>query len=47
MIKVSLGLAYIHVNLDEVSSVLEVDAWLRQKWQDQFLTWNPSNYGSK
>jgi nicotinic acetylcholine receptor len=43
-INVSLGLAYLHLNLDEWSSVLEVDAWLRQRWVDQFLTWDPRDY---
>ena len=39
-------MAMIHVDLDEQSSILEVDAWLRQKWHDDFLTWDPADYKS-
>eukprot|EP00088_Acartia_fossae_P005661 TRINITY_DN12554_c0_g1_i2.p1 TRINITY_DN12554_c0_g1~~TRINITY_DN12554_c0_g1_i2.p1 ORF type:complete len:504 (+),score=113.60 TRINITY_DN12554_c0_g1_i2:109-1620(+) len=43
-VEVALGMAMIHVDLDEQSSILEVDAWLRQKWHDDFLTWEPADY---
>lgn len=43
-VKVDIGMALIHLNLDEKSSILEVDAWLRMTWMDQFLSWNKSDY---
>jgi len=43
-VKVDVGLALIHLDLDEKKSILEVDAWLRLNWKDEFLSWNSSEY---
>ena len=32
-------------DLDARKSVLELDAWMRFKWNDDYLTWDPSDYG--
>jgi hypothetical protein len=37
-------MALIHISLDERASVLEVDAWMRLTWVDEYLTWNKSDY---
>ncbi|XP_033644379.1 neuronal acetylcholine receptor subunit alpha-2-like [Asterias rubens] len=31
-------------NVDEVKQQLAVNVWLRMRWPDEFLTWNPANY---
>ncbi len=41
-VTVSLGLAVIHVDLDERSSILTVDAWMRMSWTDPGLKWDPA-----
>ncbi|XP_023320242.1 neuronal acetylcholine receptor subunit alpha-7 [Eurytemora carolleeae] len=43
-VKVNLGMALIHLDLDEKKSVLEVDAWLRMSWIDHYLKWNTSQF---
>jgi hypothetical protein len=40
-------MALIHIGLDELTSVLEVDAWMRLTWKDEYLTWNQSDYDGK
>lgn len=43
-IQVDVGMALIHIGLDELTSVLEVDAWMRLTWTDEYLAWNQSDY---
>jgi len=43
-VKVDVGMALIHLSLDELTSVLEVNSWLRLTWTDQFLAWNVSDF---
>ena len=43
-VTVNLGMALIHLDLDEHKSILEIDAWMRFNWTDEFLTWSPDNY---
>ena len=33
------------LDLDVRKSVLEMDAWMRFTWQDDYLTWDPRDYG--
>lgn len=35
----------IHVDLEERTSVLSVDAWMRLKWKDDHLKWDSEEYG--
>ncbi len=37
---VELGLALLHVDLDEMASVLTADAWMRISWIDEHLNWS-------
>jgi len=43
-VKVDVGMAVIHLDLDERRSVLDIDSWMRFNWTDQYLTWNPKLY---
>lgn len=43
-ILVNVGMALIHIDLDERRSVLEVDAWMRMSWTDEYLQWNHSDF---
>jgi len=43
-VTVNIGMALIHLDLDEQKSVLEIDAWMRFNWQDEFLIWDPEKY---
>ena len=43
-VKVDIGMALIHLDLDERHSALDIDAWMRFNWTDQYLTWDPSKY---
>ena len=43
-VTVKMGMALIHMDLDEKNSVLEIDAWMRFTWQDEFLTWSTEEY---
>jgi len=44
-VRVDLGMALIHLDLDEKVSVLEVDGWMRLNWTDQYLVWDPTQHG--
>ena len=44
-VQVDLGMAIIHLDLDELRSVMTVDAWMRLSWVDQYLTWDPEDFG--
>ncbi len=44
-VTVGVGLAVIHVDLDERASTINVDAWMRLAWKDEHLPWNPQDYG--
>jgi len=43
-VRVDLGMALIHLNLDEMKSVLEVDGWMRLNWTDEYLRWDPQEF---
>lgn len=43
-VRVDLGMALIHLDLDEMKSVLEVDGWMRLNWTDEYLSWDPAQY---
>ena len=45
--QVDVGMALIHIGLDEQSSILEVDAWMRLAWTDEYLAWNKSDFEGK
>ena len=44
MSQVDVGMAVIHLDLDERRSVLDIDSWMRFNWTDQHLTWDPELY---
>lgn len=39
---VQLGMALIHVDLDEMTSIITVDGWMRMSWNDPGLKWDPN-----
>merc|ERR1711935_948037 len=43
-VNVSLGMALIHVDLDERKSLIVVDGWMRMTWDDPSLKWNPDDF---
>jgi len=43
-VNVSLGMALIHVDLDEMKSLIVVDGWMRMTWDDPSLKWNPDDF---
>ena len=43
-VEVQLGMSLLHVDVDEVKSVMSVDAWVQMAWKDAFMTWNPDDY---
>ena len=43
-VEVQLGMALIHVDMDEKKSLITVDSWMRMAWKDSKLSWNPKEY---
>jgi len=43
-VRVDLGMALIHLDLDERKSILEVDGWMRLNWTDEYLRWDPQEF---
>lgn len=43
-VKVDLGMALIHLSLEERLSILEVDGWMRLNWTDEYLKWDPEEF---
>ncbi|XP_074648838.1 acetylcholine receptor subunit alpha-L1-like [Tubulanus polymorphus] len=44
--KVDVGLALIHINeINHKLSALSLNAWLRMSWKDEFLKWDPAEFG--
>ena len=43
-VEVQLGMALIHVDMDEKKSLITVDSWMRMAWKDSKLSWNPKDY---
>ena len=43
-VNVQLGMALIHVDLDERKSLITVDGWMRLTWNDPKLKWNPDDF---
>ena len=46
-VRVDLGMALIHLDLDAKKSILEVDGWMRLNWTDEYLRWNPQEFKSE
>ena len=44
MHQVDVGMAVIHLDLDERHSVLDIDSWMRFNWTDENLKWDPADY---
>ena len=42
---VAIGLALIHLDVDEATSVMNADVWMRLAWKDDHLRWDPNEYG--
>ena len=38
-------MAIMHYDVDEMSSVFSVDAWMRLTWRDDKMVWNKSDFG--
>ena len=38
-------MALLHLDIDEATSVMTVDAWIRMMWKDEHLSWNKTEYG--
>ena len=47
MHQVDVGMAVIHLDLDERHSVLDIDSWMRFNWTDENLKWDPADYEGK
>ena len=45
-VTVQLGMALLHIDIDELTSVLTVDAWIRMLWTDEHLKWNKSEFNN-
>ena len=43
-VKVDVGMALIHLDLDERHSVVNIDSWMRFNWTDEYLVWDPQDY---
>jgi len=43
-VTVNVGMALIHLDLNEKKSILDVDAWMRMSWTDENLRWNHSEF---
>ncbi|XP_040566841.1 neuronal acetylcholine receptor subunit alpha-4 [Lepeophtheirus salmonis] len=41
---VSVGMSLIHLDINELKSTMDVDAWMRFTWIDEYLSWDPSDY---
>nr|UEK51583.1 nAChR alpha4-like protein [Parasacculina yatsui] len=44
-INVQFGIALIDFELDPKSDILDSFFWIRMKWMDQYLRWDPEQYG--
>eukprot|EP00095_Tigriopus_kingsejongensis_P007928 maker-scaffold169_size292178-snap-gene-0.11 protein:Tk07928 transcript:maker-scaffold169_size292178-snap-gene-0.11-mRNA-1 annotation:"neuronal acetylcholine receptor subunit alpha-2 precursor" len=45
-VTVAIGMAIIHLDIIEIKSQMNIDAWMRFGWRDEFLVWNPSEHGN-
>ncbi|XP_037072086.1 neuronal acetylcholine receptor subunit alpha-7-like [Pollicipes pollicipes] len=43
-VNAKLGMSFIDFSLDSNSDVMESLVWMRMKWTDQYLRWDPSEY---
>nr|ACO10856.1 Neuronal acetylcholine receptor subunit alpha-2 precursor [Caligus rogercresseyi] len=41
---VGVGMSLIHVDINELKSTMNVDAWMRFTWKDEYLTWSPLDF---
>ena len=46
-VRVDIGMALIHLDLNERTSILEVDGWMRLNWTDEYLGWDPTQFASE
>jgi len=46
-VTVWFGLRLIQVSIDAKSNLMETSVWVRQKWYDQYLTWNASDFNNQ
>lgn len=45
-VTIRLGITLVQIfDLDEKNQVLTTNVWFDQEWVDEFLTWNPSDFG--
>ncbi|XP_055683006.1 acetylcholine receptor subunit alpha-like 1 [Lutzomyia longipalpis] len=42
---VEIGLTILHVDVEEAKSIINVNGWIKFKWNDPKLRWNESDYG--
>ncbi|XP_018327385.1 acetylcholine receptor subunit alpha-like 1 [Agrilus planipennis] len=42
---VQIGLSIIHLEVNELKSMISVNGWLSLEWTDEKLKWNPDSYG--
>jgi len=45
-VRVDIGMALIHLDLNERTSILEVDGWMRLNWTDEYLGWDPTQFAN-
>ncbi|XP_063431835.1 neuronal acetylcholine receptor subunit alpha-10-like [Mytilus trossulus] len=46
LVNMTMGIAVRQViGLDEPNQIVRLNLWMRLKWNDCFLTWNPNDYG--
>jgi len=43
---VKFGMGLIQMELDEKKKILQLSAWTRYVWRDEYLTWNKSDYAN-
>ena len=43
-IEVKLGMALLHIDIDEAASTMTVDAWIRMIWNDEHLSWDKKEF---
>ena len=43
---VKVGISIIHLDVDEKNRILVTEGWIRMKWVDKDLVWDPANFGN-
>ena len=39
-------MSIIHLDVDEKNRILVTEGWIRLKWVDKDLVWDPANFGN-